>query len=112
MHKKKKNNIKLYFLYLRPPPRATRTCTTFPCTTLLRSHDLVEIPEHRLQRRIEPACAVIIGGRDEFILKPETIEERAQHRIVVMCEAFEFRSEEHTSELQSLMCISFAVLCL
>src|SRR3546814_20910925 len=79
-----------FFLMIRLPPRSTRTDTLFPYTTLFRSR---------------------IGGK--------------RNRVAFRCWAQHFgewptpnempdipRSEEHTSELQSLMRISYAVFCL
>src|SRR3546814_1474796 len=71
-----------FFLMIRRPPRSTRTDTLFPYTTLFRSKDA----------RIERAGAGPFGQRPG--------------------EARDPRSEEHTSELQSLMRISYAVFCL
>src|SRR3546814_5004679 len=74
---------------IRRPPRSTRTDTLFPYTTLFRSghrrhrRDLVKIAEAIVADRL---------GRAEAFILP--------------------RSEEHTSELQSLMRISYAVFCL
>src|SRR3546814_8972486 len=78
---------------IRRPPRSTRTDTLFPYTTLLRSH----------WPRSYPVCA---GGRHygaPGIVRPQFAEYSRAHR---------GRSEEHTSELQSLMRISYAVFCL
>src|SRR3546814_3646893 len=68
---------------IRRPPRSTRTDTLFPYTTLSRSHG-----RGFGRRRLE------VG---------DDLGERDRHGI---------RSEEHTSELQSLMRISYAVFCL
>src|SRR3546814_1270474 len=71
---------------IRRPPRSTRTDTLFPYTTLFRSQrDLDRGPRALAQRRG--------GGEVDVALA-------------------RFRSEEHTSELQSLMRISYAVFCL
>src|SRR3546814_1328654 len=72
-----------FFLMIRRPPRSTRTDTLFPYTTLFRS--VLNTP---LLRRSVPGNWPTL--------------ERASSR----------RSEEHTSELQSLMRISYAVFCL
>src|SRR3546814_4897578 len=72
----------LFFLMIRRPPRSTRTDTLFPYTTLFRS------PGHIVSAPAYPVCAHC----------------NASHR--------RLRSEEHTSELQSLMRISYAVFCL
>src|SRR3546814_4072068 len=84
---------------IRRPPRSTRTDTLFPYTTLFRSHGR---PHHELQLGAIQADAVGIG----FVEMPQ-IDQQAgidQQR--------DTRSEEHTSELQSLMRISYAVFCL
>src|SRR3546814_8207617 len=88
---------------IRRPPRSTRTDTLFPYTTLFRSAADVLMPD--LER---------VGGISEYV------------KVAHMAEAFDIpvsphlyteyglqlRSEEHTSELQSLMRISYAVFCL
>src|SRR3546814_9000657 len=73
---------------IRRPPRSTRTDTLFPYTTLFRSH--CRSPR-RCPRR---------WGRHGF------------HRCRCRAGSSAPRSEEHTSELQSLMRISYAVFCL
>src|SRR3546814_2423147 len=78
---------------IRRPPRSTRTDTLFPYTTLFRS---------RLQRLV-PA-----GRRDP--LRPFVHRKEAADAVAGAMR--EIRSEEHTSELQSLMRISYAVFCL
>src|SRR3546814_13645535 len=77
----------VFFLMIRRPPRSTRTDTLFPYTTLFRS--LAE----RLGQRLENT---LVAG--EF-------GSGVEH-------GHQVRSEEHTSELQSLMRISYAVFCL
>src|SRR3546814_3172712 len=74
-----------FFLMIRRPPRSTRTDTLFPYTTLFRSAG---------RRNIGAS-----GPNDRCGYSP-------RHRRPVG------RSEEHTSELQSLMRISYAVFCL
>src|SRR3546814_12038123 len=84
--------IFFFFLMIRRPPRSTRTDTLFPYTTLFRSRGrhraavprrgIVDAPRHLARARIEGDETA--GGR----------------------------SEEHTSELQSLMRNSYAVFCL
>src|SRR3546814_9368140 len=104
-----------FFLRIRRPPRVTRTDTLFPYTTLFRSFrgprgvggrglpaDCAEPSEVELEHsvggieveRFAPAAA---GG----VAIPRA--ERGEALV---------RSEEHTSELQSLMRISYAVFCL
>src|SRR3546814_3883038 len=86
---------------IRRPPRSTRTDTLFPYTTLFRS---------RLGRLAEPHCGRIGGG--PFATRHPSRPAgpagcRHPRRVGGQC-----RSEEHTSELQSLMRISYAVFCL
>src|SRR3546814_19454947 len=76
-----------FFLMIRLPPRSTRTDTLVPYTTLFRS------PSILIRAGIEP----FNGMQGENLL-----------HVAASCE----RSEEHTSELQSLMRISYAVFCL
>src|SRR3546814_11416758 len=101
----------LFFLMIRRPPISTRTDTLFPYTTLFRSdrhgrpraqRTEAADPRHLRARRARPAD--IIG--DVVRLCPRRA---AQRRSGVR---HAFRSEEHTSELQSLMRISYAVFCL
>src|SRR3546814_1665235 len=74
-----------FFLMIRRPPRSTRTDTLFPYTTLFRS------PRRPPVRGQRP------GPRRRRARAPSSPRQR---------------SEEHTSELQSLMRISYAVFCL
>src|SRR3546814_8441489 len=78
---------------IRRPPRSTRTDTLFPYTTLFRSGGVVGAEHSRL------LLTVADGGEAGGI--------GAQRNQIVA-----HRSEEHTSELQSLMRISYAVFCL
>src|SRR3546814_1880448 len=84
---------------IRRPPRSTRTDTLFPYTTLFRSlrgHQYpLRLTTHRRRPRLPPG-----RRRDPCTSVPGC---RGMTRD---------RSEEHTSELQSLMRISYAVFCL
>src|SRR3546814_8223459 len=94
---------------IRRPPRSTRTCTLFPYTTLFRSRVAVA---HLVQPRIEPHDLVVDPG---VVPVRAGIGATADHRLEVVVAAYlerPARSEEHTSELQSLMRISYAVFCL
>src|SRR3546814_6561153 len=87
---------------IRRPPRSTRTDTLFPYTTLFRSDrfDLGEFGQRLLH--LAPGAAdllVQLQGDGEFHRGHESLRDLAH-----------LRSEEHTSELQSLMRISYAVL--
>src|SRR3546814_2507094 len=77
---------------IRRPPRSTRTDTLFPYTTLFRS-----IASSAVQRRA---------------LRASTSRNRSGKRRRKAIASGDSRSEEHTSELQSLMRISYAVFCL
>src|SRR3546814_2630617 len=87
---------------IRRPPRSTRTDTLFPYTTLFRSFGA------RQAGRQDAAADVGCGGRSVAGLQHGS--GCASHRRVVR--TGQGRSEEHTSELQSLMRISYAVFCL
>src|SRR3546814_2466220 len=85
-----------FFLLLLRPPRSTRTDTLFPYTTLFRSHGNWK------------SCSMPCGPplwRRVMARRRPGIYNAALRRP-------ERRSEEHTSELQSLMRISYAVFCL
>src|SRR3546814_20369057 len=78
-------SFSFFFLMIRRPPRSTRTDTLFPYTTLFRSSAVFDaVPNGE---KLGSFCARMCARR---------------------CR----RSEEHTSELQSLMRISYAVFCL
>src|SRR3546814_6725886 len=81
---------------IRRPPRSTRTDTLFPYTTLFRS---VGSTKRVTTRNKEQTCAEM---QDFF----------RQTEMILANIGGELRSEEHTSELQSLMRISYAVFCL
>src|SRR3546814_5482665 len=124
---------------IRRPPRSTRTDTLFPYTTLFRSENrAMQIDFYQLSRepveRVLPSIAQRIlesGGRllvvaDEARLEqisqglwhaaPETFlangRAEGDHPDIQPILLSQDRSEEHTSELQSLMRISYAVFCL
>src|SRR3546814_8971654 len=91
---------------IRLPPRSTRTDTLFPYTTLFRSYcrhaGLLDRPPSISQRPARHRVAEGFAGPD---LYDQGRDDAARHEGAV-------RSEEHTSELQSLMRISYAVFCL
>src|SRR3546814_4012804 len=92
-----------FFLMIRRPPRSTRTDTLFPYTTLFRSNrEAVSIEEKPIRRNSSLALERLRGIVDQ--LEQEGRRQLPTER--------ELRSEEHTSELQSLMRISYAVFCL
>src|SRR3546814_1108979 len=116
---------------IRRPPRSTRTDTLFPHTTLFRSqignggfgrdqqpcnrggilkrgaHDLGGIDDAGLEKIL-----ILLGLRVEAEILVITIDKPARDHAAVMTGIFRDRSEAHTSELQSLMRISYAVFCL
>src|SRR3546814_7243413 len=91
-----------FFLMIRRPPRSTRTDTLFPYTTLFRSPRRIRDQSDSTGKRISAAAAP--GVRPPAVpgAAMRSEDRRARSR----------RSEEHTSELQSLMRISYAVFCL
>src|SRR3546814_13485846 len=121
MYQPKVQDYVIFFLMIRRPPRSTRTDTLFPYTTLFRSNaprrppvdprgfqhppDVQDappaqpdpVPQRRLARGMGRCAGTLEQGDDGV---------RAQGP------ARNRRSEEHTSELQSLMRISYAVFCL
>src|SRR3546814_1377354 len=91
----------VFFLMIRRPPRSTRTDTLFPYTTLFRS-----IAERPWVGWGSTAYDPVIW-RYYIDLLTANWRERTDFRTI-----YQDRSEEHTSELQSLMRISYAVFCL
>src|SRR3546814_6467081 len=89
---------------IRRPPRSTRTDTLFPYTTLFRSK-MEEIMEKK-SRLIMKDFLANLG------IKREIPEDLSKFELTAEEIASIDRSEEHTSELQSLMRISYAVFCL
>src|SRR3546814_9646669 len=88
---------------IRRPPRSTRTYTLFPYTPLFRSRDGMALIEH-LELTEYDLGGYSLGARTTVRMLAGF--GAAPRRVIVS------RSEEHTSELQSLMRISYAVLCL
>src|SRR3546814_12915981 len=88
-----------FFLMIRRPPRSTRTDTLFPYTTLFRS--IVPVGENP-------------HGVGDGIARREVPPAHPGRHVEIGDALGEdgVRSEEHTSELQSLMRISYAVFCL
>src|SRR3546814_17032435 len=94
----------VFFLMIRRPPRSTRTDTLFPYTTLFRSVDLAEVDPSHVRDLLRLQHHDLAEQRVFF----EFLQGELVHRDI----AGALRSEEHTSELQSLMRISYAVFCL
>src|SRR3546814_18598779 len=109
-----------FFLMIRRPPRSTRTDTLFPYTTLFRSRNLIiATGEFLLGSNWLPlTCGIAIkGGCQHFSGWPDdcvvaVISWDALFGPAAERRQVHARSEEHTSELQSLMRISYAVFCL
>src|SRR3546814_6547623 len=99
----------LFFLIIRRPPRSTRTDTLFPYTTLFRSpnHPKSSCAYFNLASTIRPGETVQL--HDRSVLNQRQLYLKSIDLDPMFTEA---RSEEHTSELQSLMRISYAVFCL
>src|SRR3546814_5532628 len=90
---------------IRRPPRSTRTDTLFPYTTLFRSPST--------QNSITPEQEAPNAQTHRHLLDPRHRCRPDHHRTGLRVRLFgDARSEEHTSELQSLMRISYAVFCL
>src|SRR3546814_6434947 len=107
---------------IRRPPRSTRTDTLFPYSTLFRSTKALSLEKNRNDRKQQ---AVRAGAGNDRRLNPAFREGTAYPAWVNWCRvrlakrAARYaglpgrkRSEEHTSELQSLMRITSAVFCL
>src|SRR3546814_4935485 len=126
---------------IRRPPRSTRTDTLFPYTTLFRSdvsradqcdgltardarprglfhpsldaQSLGQTPQHRIEVMARALAATAAVGRDRLLPVEAGPGDRISRHVGYFGAARNFRrSEEHTSELQSLMRISYAVFCL
>src|SRR3546814_2068752 len=100
---------------IRRPPRSTRTDTLFPYTTLFRSVTYFPVDNQTLEymrrtNRSEEQIDLVEDYCKENLLW-RTGNEDIQYSHVLELD-LNTRSEEHTSELQSLMRISYAVFCL
>src|SRR3546814_7277874 len=108
---------------IRRPPRSTRTDTLFPYTTLFRSPTKSVVRSWiTFPQKINPKCILKPWSGSLNVHRHGLFEgsflNPVQHLIRVLDDFWIFdkriitRSEEHTSELQSLMRISYAVFCL
>src|SRR3546814_5255121 len=95
---------------IRRPPRSTRTDTLFPYTTLFRSDSSAEILIAGISERREHWRFITRERSSGTASLRYAI--RTEIRLLTSELAIDLRSEEHTSELQSLMRISYAVFCL
>src|SRR3546814_4540454 len=134
-------DILFVFLMIRRPPRSTRTDTLFPDTTLFRSRLTLTAGLRYTREKKELSREFGFAGSDPYLIPAGTGGEKTFHATTPMASvAWQFtpnlntyfryaegfksggfngefsdptlRSEEHTSELQSLMRISYAVFCL
>src|SRR3546814_4088873 len=103
----------IFFIMIRRPPRSTRTDTLFPYTTLFRAGSRAPPPA----RCRHPAAPAASCSTPCLILQPplpgalQTLSS-ARRTAGRTRSGPGLRPEEHTSELQSLMRISYAVFCL
>src|SRR3546814_3729487 len=110
-----------FFLMIRRPPSSTRTDTLFPDTTLFRSPLLFRgwwkcpvpilrgrgIGHARNVRKLQAVQGAVHVPAENGVVIGRAVDEAKMNRT-----SQSLRSEEHTSELQSLMSISYAVFCL
>src|SRR3546814_8380154 len=120
-------NFCVFFLMIRRPPRSTRTDTLFPYTTLFRS------PHHARRGKKESMRQLYPRSRSEQVPSSQGVRRKSRALLIAALAPAvhgwqwlrwtesqdpqylskkEYRSEEHTSELQSLMRISYVVFCL
>src|SRR3546814_1970348 len=96
---------------IRRPPRSTRTDTLFPSTTLFRSarHPIraLDRRDRNAEPQVDAMLAVLL-----LIEARQILARDAREHAVERFQEHDLRSEEHTSELQSLMRTSYAVFCL
>src|SRR3546814_10487264 len=107
----------LFFLMIRRPPRSTRTDTLFPYTTLFRSVETHRLAYSPFASKLGQALLTFGKSRWPCMIAPLYFALRLRRRCfrASFCSGVRVsfgRSEEHTSELQSLMRISYAVFCL
>src|SRR3546814_9392162 len=109
-----------FFLMIRRPPRSTRTDTLFPYTTLFRSDEedagMLSSDTSFQSDGSEKLSSDELTSGDEItpahVAAAAPVVGLAELKKVLATELSTDRSEEHTSELQSLMRISYAVFCL
>src|SRR3546814_2182792 len=99
---------------IQRPPRSTRTDTLFPYTTLFRSTTLIALATFAT---LALGASTSETAAAEASLAGNVLRKTVSGKTVYLkISGFElpirYRSEEHTSELQSLMRISYAVFCL
>src|SRR3546814_6089938 len=104
---------------IRRPPRSTRTDTLFPYTTLFRS-----VCHLYVDAAADPAAATrlavdgklsrpgVCNALETLLVHADIADKWLPDALATLARGGAARSEEHTSELQSLMRISYAVFCL
>src|SRR3546814_9682051 len=110
---------------IRRPPRSTRTHTRFPYTTLFRSRFLMTEQAARYFEPFDLDVTLRDAARTDDLRPPARLSghrmrrgdilvhrQRVADQDRIVARVVQPRSEEHTSELQSLMRISYAVFCL
>src|SRR3546814_3631935 len=103
---------------IRRPPRSTRTDTLFPYTTLFRSlagEDFVRARADRKLAFLRVGLPLFVEGHDhDGRAIFQDLARLGDEGLLALFQAYrvDHRSEEHTSELQSIMRISYAVFCL
>src|SRR3546814_2254280 len=103
-----------FFLLIRRPPRSTRTDTRFPYTTRFRSVAVGDADAERAAPEVRGRVEVVGAAVDDEAGQSAVVRHRGSPpgRPPPVSGSSAPRSEEHTSELQSLMRISYAVFCL
>src|SRR3546814_8929265 len=106
---------------IRRPPRSTRPDTLFPYTTLFRGADELAGDHLVLPDQVAAEILMLVAGQHDGVLHPAQPRQHPLARHLIARPAIEvqdllrlvgLRSEEHKSELQSLMRISYAVFCM
>src|SRR3546814_11342888 len=114
-------SVMFFVLMLRRPPRSTRTDTLFPYTTLFRSCGRSEHVDFQTEvsvegedGRLRPDAILRVPGGRALVIDAKVSLNAYQDAYGAEGdeERKRLRSEEHTSELQSLMRTSYAVFCL
>src|SRR3546814_9049695 len=104
--------VRTFCLVIGPPPRSTRSDTLFPCTTLFLSRRVMQqmtgdAVAAAMRRRDFGEGAIHLPHRSHPGRHPDN---RVLRQPLAINADADIRSEEHTSELQSLMRISYAVV--
>src|SRR3546814_8236681 len=102
-------DVFFFFLMIRRPPRSTPTDTLFPYTTLFRSRDIQGFSVEETADLLSIRAATV---KTRLFRAHKLIRTEIERALAPRFSDVFPRSEEHTSELQSLMRISYAVFCL